>query len=316
MMMLFPHRFLLAIGTLGGIAGCAPTESSPESLPFPTPEWTSTQPLRDLSGLAWVEGDVFVTVHDIKSAAYPRVTLVQMPTAHGGIRVRHLDVAWPEVEGGMSHDLESVTRIPGTNRYLLAESGDTGRGSQRLFLVEISLEGLELLETVPWPVPVFNVEATAVAQVDSALYFLYAERSQGEEGTPLRWAPMRLDPLGFGDFEQVWVGMPSNEGMNRPIVDLAVSADGTLYAAASYDPDVDTGPYHSGVFRVGRILSTGGEGGGATVQLEAEPRWTALANGLKIEGLAIREGDGYPRTLFYGTDDEYYGGILRPVWTP
>lgn len=281
-----------------------------------TSEWVATHPLRDLSGLAWVEGDVFITVHDVKSAGYPRVTLVQTPTAHGGIRVRHLDVDWSAAQGGISHDLESVTRIPGTDRYLLAESGDNERGPQRLFLVSVSLEGLEILETVPWPVPVFNVEATAVAEIDGSLYFLYAERSQGREVTPLRWAPMSLNPLTFGSFREVNVGVPSDEGMNRPIVDLAVDADGGIYAAASYDPDVDTGPYTSGIFRVGHLVVDPTGESGARVVLEEAPRWKALANGLKIEGLAIREGHGYPRTFFYGTDDEYYGGILRPVWTP
>jgi hypothetical protein len=231
--------------------------------------------------------------------------------------MRHLDVAWPEQAGGISHDLESVTRIPGTDRYILAESGDNGRGSQRLFLVSIALEdGLELLETVPWPVSVFNVEATAVAVVEGALYFLYAERSQGESTTPLRWAPMTLDPLAFGPFEEVSVAPPSNEGTNRPIVDLAVAADGGIYAAASYDPDEDTGPFTSGVYRLGAIVPRVDGATGAQVVLDPHPHWMALTNGLKIEGLAIREAPGIPRSFFYGTDDEYYGGILRPIWTP
>jgi hypothetical protein len=304
------------------LTGCAPSEQAPEpafgsSIERTPDEWRATEPLRDLSGLAWVAGDVFVTVHDAKRADYPRVTLVETPTAHGGIRVRHLDVDWPEAEGGIAFDLESVTRIPGTDLYLLAESGDNGRGPQRLFLVHLTLDGIDLLETVSWPVSVFNVEATAVVEVEGALYFLYAERSQGEPVTRLRWAPMQLDPLRFGDFEEVEVGVPSDEGMNRPIVDLAIAADGTIYAAASYDPDVDTGPYTSGIFRVGRLaVAAGAEASRATVQRDTNPQWMALTNGLKIEGLAIREGEGYARTLFYGTDDEYYGGILRPVWMP
>jgi hypothetical protein len=314
-------RIVQVLGIAFFLSACT---GDPGSVPPASPDglveaegWTATNPLRDLSGLAWVEGDVFVTVHDVKSADYPRVTLVQTPTAHGGLRVRHLPVAWPEAEGGMSHDLESVTRIPGTDQYILAESGDNNRGPQRLFRVSISLDGgLTLLETVPWPVSVFNVEATAVADVDGALYFLYAERSQGERTTLLRWAPMTLDPLTFGDFEEVRVGPPSDEGMNRPIVDLAVAMDGTIYAAASYDPDVDTGPYTSGVFEVGVIRVRTEGSGGAEIVLTPRPRWTALTNGLKIEGLAIREGPDHPRALFYGTDDEYYGGILRPVWTP
>lgn len=284
----------------------------------PTPDgWTATTPLRDLSGLAWVEGDVFVTVHDVKSADYPRVTLVQTPSAHGGLRVRHLEVAWPEAEGGMSHDLESVARIPGTDQYILAESGDNDRGSKRLFLVSISLDdGLELLETVSWPAEVFNVEATAVAELEGHYYFLYAERSQGAESTLLRWAPMTRSPLSFGDFSEVPVRLPTNAGMNRPVVDLAVAANGEIFAAASYDPDVDVGPYNSGIFRVGELVSVSDGSGGAQVVLGADPEWLALANGLKIEGLAVREAPGVSRGLFYATDDEYYGGILRPVWTP
>jgi hypothetical protein len=144
--------------------------------------------LPDLSGLVWVEDDLFIGVHDAKRNAekyyWPRVSLVRLPKS--------------EMEG------------------------------------------------VTWPVPIENVEATEVCRVGRQLVFLYAERAEGLLATKLRWAALSLNPPEIGSFKEVtYEGMdPAGKGA-RPIVALAVDADGFIYGASAYDPGTDDGPFRS-----------------------------------------------------------------------
>jgi hypothetical protein len=276
--------------------------------------------LPDLSGLVWMSGDLFLGVHDAKNDAdgarkelgRPRVSLVWAPTSEAGVRWRPLPVEWPAT-GGPSNDLESAARIPGTQQVLLVESGDDGaRGTfRRLFLAELAGERVQLLESVPWPAPVRNVEASAVARVGDRLVFAWAERSHGSATTELRWAPLQRAPLRFGAIQQVRLEVPASHGFNRPVVALDVDSAGRAYVAASFDPDDDNGPFSSGIFRVGRFEA--GPGGEPTFAPEAQPALLATVSGSKVESVAVREGPGGAVELFYGTDDENYGAVLRRV---
>jgi hypothetical protein len=104
--------------------------------------------LSDISSLAWIEGGLFVAVHDAKNPPEEndrsRVSLVHLPAEVGtppgpareaasGIFYENLEVDWP---ASKPNDLESIARILGSRQMLLAESGDDKKlaGLQRLFL--------------------------------------------------------------------------------------------------------------------------------------------------------------------------------------
>jgi hypothetical protein len=81
------------------------------------------QKLLDLSGLAWLDGDTFLAVHDAKNPdenTRVRVSLLVLPRSLEGLLWRPLR---PHFPGGQSSDLESAARIPGTDKVLLVESG-------------------------------------------------------------------------------------------------------------------------------------------------------------------------------------------------
>jgi hypothetical protein len=52
---------------------------------------------------------------------------------------------------------------------------------------------------------------------------------------------------------------------------------------------------------------------GPTVELLPDPVIVAFTDGFKIESLAIIERSDGTAILFLGTDDEDYGGVLRPL---
>jgi hypothetical protein len=275
--------------------------------------------LPDLSGLAWIEDDLFIGVHDTKRDTEhnhrPRISLVRLPKSKiEGVTWESLDLKFPGPEGPSS-DLESAGRIPGGKGFLFAESGQGGEGARRIFFAVYSNGTLNIESQISWPVPVENVEATEVCQVGRQLVFLYAERAEGLSVTKLRWATLSLNPPELGTFKEVTYGCLDPVGKcARPIVALAVDSDGFIYSASAYDPGNDDGPFRSVVWRIGKM--TADEEGKPQVEL-SEGKRLATLDGLKVESIAVRESDDGGRQVYVGTDDERYGGIIRLLpWAP
>lgn len=271
----------------------------------------------DISGMAWVEADTFLVVHDGKvpeEADRPRLGRVVLPPHGGPVVWEPLEVAWPEGHG-LAHDLESIARVPGTDRYLLAESGDDGEAPHsHLFLATYAGGSVTIDETVEWPVSITNVEGTAVFELGGRRYFVYAERAHGAATTRVSWASFSIDPVAFGPFQYVDLGVPAPLGpAARPVVALDVDTRGRIYVAAAEDLDEDGGPFRSAVYEVGSFESDGE--GGARLALRPTPvRWGTL-DGVKVEAVAVRDHDGTTE-VFIGTDDEDWGAVVRRLPAP
>jgi hypothetical protein len=222
-------------------------------------------------------------------------------------------IDWP-ADHGPSSDLESASEIPGSGLVVLAESGDDGTEHQHLFLVDIDRAQTPptgtVLGTTTWPAPVFNVEGMAIGRVRDELVILYAERAQGQAATTISLAPLTLDPFTVGEpigseFTSPAAGGPDD----RPVVAMEIAADGRLYVASAFDPDIDDGPFSSSVWLAGRLEP---RGDGAIVRLRQRPRRVGTLDGFKVESLALMQAAAVDE-LFVGTDDENYGGSLRPL---
>jgi hypothetical protein len=272
--------------------------------------------LPDLSGLAGIDGDRFLAVHDAKypdEEGFPRVSVLEVPNGLDGIRWTTLDIAFPDQPAS---DLESVARIPGgTDRFLVAESTEDASEkpfSNRIFVLEMTGDGTAVVDHAVWPVPTTNVEGIAVAEAgDGKLLFLFAERADGERATEIRFAELSLVPLGFGPFRSAGsFASPGPMGPTaRPVAALEVDPLGSVYAASTEDPDEDGGPFRSAVYRIGRIVR-------GAVELDAAPTLIGTLDGLKVESLAARQRPDQTVEIWVGVDDEYYGGTMRPLPAP
>lgn len=268
--------------------------------------------LPDVSGMAWMGGDLFIAVHDRKQTTQgerPHISLLRVPGGKGTPQHQAQAVRWPGALGA-GHDLESVARIPGRQELLLVESGDEGGPWRRIFHGRLAPKGLELIGSMAWPHRVRNVEGTAVAQVGNRLVFLYAERAHGQSGTRIRWADLQLAPLRLGHFRDVPVVSPGRLGHHqRPVTALEVDGNGQLYGASASDPGHDDGPFRSLVWRVGRIGADGN--GEPRLVLDPNPPVLAELDNVKVEALAIRASRADEPELFVGVDNENRGGKIR-----
>jgi len=276
-------------------------------------ELSRASTLPDLSGMAWIEDDLFLGIHDAKRNPekynWPRVSLVRLPKSElQGVTWQSLNLKFPGPQG-RSSDLESACRIPGRKAFLFAESGQEGERDRRIFYAVYDNGELKIESYIVWPLVIENVEATEVCRVGNRMFFLYAERADSLPSTKLRWANLSLNPLKIGKFEEItYKGVdPIGKG-TRPIVALDVDSDGFIYIVSAYDSGSDDGPYRSVVWRIGKMIAD--KDGNPQVRLGEHKRLANL-DGLKVESIAVCEPRAGGKQIYVGTDDENYGGIIR-----
>ena len=266
--------------------------------------------LPDLSGLVWLKDDLFLGVHDTKSLKEnePRVSLISLPQSSEGITWRSLNIDWKSV-GGIAMDLESITRIPETNFFIFAESGNYKKHRGRLFLMEFKDSSLKPVAVTNWPENIINIEAIAAAKINNKLYFFYAERGADQPSTNICWTTLSLDPFRIGDCYPTQFSTPDPTPHIRQISDLAIDTSGNIYIASAFDPNQDNGPFKSSVWKIGNVESDQAQL--LKINLLNQPINIAKVDGLKIESLAIRPIKNQEQEIFIGTDDENYGGVIR-----
>ncbi len=311
-------RFAVAALTAIFMLGCSGQVSADN---WHKTKKSSTKKLLDLSGLVWIKDDVFLVVSDAKHPDeddLTRVSLLTLPSSLEGIGFRPLSLRFP---GGPSSDLESAAGIPGSNKVLLVESSDGNGPYQRIFLAKVVGKHVKVLNAVEWSsfTAVFNVESSAVVDTGSGLIFIWAERNSGEQFTDIKWADLQLDPFVIGGcgIKSVIFTLPAdlvdeagNPLYSRPLVGIDVDSEGNIYTVASFDPEglvenPDIGPFRSVVLKIGKVIA-------GDVVIDSDPTVKAIVDGFKIESVAVRE-NGNGVELFVGTDDEDYGGTLRPL---
>lgn len=282
--------------------------------------------LADLSGMTWVGGDYFVAVHDAKAVderSLPRVATLQIPRGPKGVLYRDSRIV---IKGQVPNDLESVAGIPGRQEFLLVESGD-GSGDTlvpKIYKAKLRPGGVRVTKVKPWPVAINNVEGTAVAKVGDDYFFLFAERADNQESTQLCWVLFDPQKLKFlGEVQSVTFAQPDPARFNRVIVGLDVDSQGLIYSVSAFDPEnadppitdnPDNGPFAAGVYVIGAIH---GESGHAEIELLPTPSLLGMVDGCKVESVAIKEDTNAGTfEIFIGTDDENYGGVIRPLPPP
>lgn len=310
------HTYIRSVLTISCLLTCYPVCGNPGNRAGIEPAYRADT-VPDISGLAWVEGDTFLAVHDAKNPEEnnrPRVSLLRLPESLDGITWKPLALDWPLPQGASS-DLESIARIPGTDSFLLVESCEgraDGKVFRRAFLIQLRDTQAVLLFFAQLPAVFKNIEGSAVVRLGDRLIFTCAERGDDRLSTEVYWTELRLDPLRFGTFNKAYFKPAGFAGENkRPVSAIEIDAAGQIYIASAYDPNDDNGPFTSVIWRAGRFRAD--RNNRVSPVFATKPYKLATLDGLKVESLAVRERKQGLIELFAGTDDENYGGALRPI---
>jgi hypothetical protein len=266
--------------------------------------------LPDLSGLAWLKEDSFLAVHDSKNldSNQPRVSLITLPQSAKGLSWQPLTIDWESV-GGIAMDLESITPIPDTNLFILAESSNYQKHRGRLFLMKFENSDLKPIAITDWPQSIINIEAIATTKLNNQFYFFYAERGAAQPSTNICWTTLSVEPFSIGDCHATRFSTADPTPHIRQISDLAIDASGTIYIASAFDPNQDNGPFKSSVWKIGKVELD--QTNLPQINLVPENHAIAEIDGFKVESLALRPTPNQQPEIFIGTDDENYGGTIR-----
>ena len=266
--------------------------------------------LPDLSGLVWLQDDQFLAVHDSKSRDKnkPRVSLINLPQSSGGVTWQPFKIEWESV-GGVAMDLESITKIPETNLFILAESSNYKKHRGRLFLMQFEDSTLKPIAITNWPENIDNIEGIAVTKINDQFYFFYAERGADQPSTHICWTTLSLEPFEIGKCHKTQFSTPDPTPHIRQISDLTIDTLGNIYIASALDPNQNNGPFKSSVWKIGKVELD--QTNLPQIKLVQKNNAIAEIDGFKVESLALRPSQNQEPEIFIGTDDENYGGVIR-----
>lgn len=278
------------------------------------------------SGMTRVNDSTFVVVYDVKTykPKAERMGLIQVSKDGFNVFPIHVDY-WGSA--GIASDLESICKVPGrVDEFLLAESADWQGKLGRVFHVRLaeSRRTAKVLSVFKLPLSYENdfgktgdqYEGIHCMQRPDGKYTVLLAERGGSAVYPeavIRWGTWDIDSNRFTLSEKgrkgIKVDAPGNwvdPSSKRSITDLYVDGQGMVWAAAS-DDEGDFGPFYSIIYKLGRLSNT-------EIPIIVEPRLKVAKEviGFKIESLA-GPAKGLNSTHSFGTEDEDYGGVWRPI---
>lgn len=275
----------------------------------------------EFSGMARFGPHRLLVVSDAKAdSSEARLGILSL----AGKTPRMLPVEVEDWGDGRASDLEACCPVPGTDdEFLLAESGWWKGHGGRLFRMKLTHHpdrgwtGQVLSVCRPLPMPAggstpsaLQIEGIGAIRDPQGRLFVVLGLRGGPEGPgSLVWG--HLDQEAFTLAGQRDFSTHSEISDSRSCADLQLLEEGGSFrvlTVAATDPD-DRGPFRSAVLEVGRFTP---RANGFDFQKTAN-RVLWRLEGLKVEALAptpeVLEGSQF----CVGTDDEFYGGIFRPL---
>ncbi len=279
------------------------------------------------SGMEQLNDSTYLVVYDFKifeaGVRLGLVILTEETIDVHPIKIDHWD------EEGISSDLESVCAVPGkADEFLVAESGNWQGERGRVFHIQLDITTMKakVLGTLKLPMLHRNDRGLRGDQYEAIHCLPYSQNERiiilgergGSEHSPtgiLRWGlwDMEHNTLNIkGDgLQGIKVNAPgnwTNDLLKRSISDMYIDPEGIIWASAAEDPG-DTGPFYSVIYKLGNINP-----------MDQHNPITVLDQftiGKEILGFKIEALSGPKRgihcTHIFGTEDEIYGGVMRPI---
>lgn len=280
------------------------------------------------SGMEQIGANSYLVVYDVKNFKKgSRIGLINVNKK--SLVVSPIEVtAWDDE--GISSDLESICAIPGRiNEYLIAESGNWQGKLGRMFHIKVDTSLLKAKVLGSGRIPLLNrndfglkgdqYEAILCIPYEPNRYLIILGERGGSKINPnglIRWGILDISKYKFymslqgkNGIEINAPGNWTNDKKNRDITDFHLDKDGVIWASASEDQG-DAGPFYSVVYKLGKINKSDKN---RPIIVEKKFDIYKEVNGFKIEALS-GPCKGINSTLSFGTEDEMYGGVWRPIF--
>ncbi|MEI6069013.1 MAG: hypothetical protein WCP96_16870 [Methylococcaceae bacterium] len=260
-------------------------------------EWhsLSDQQTLSISGIAPVDSDRFLVVHDNKKSDQPRLSIVnwqnkQNPTLS--------PIKW--CDQSLPIDLEAITVIPGhKNDYLVLES--KGKVTRiQLDPDKIACKTIARFE-IPTATPESNMEGLALHCIKKHCLLAWAERGDDKTPAKLSWSGFNIEKNSLKKSSSAFnFKAPYPETDLRSISDIAMDSEGAVWVSAASDPG-DDGFFKSALYKIGSFTKKGKWLPSQKITSAA----TYESEDIKIEALVFT-----PSGLIMATDDENKGAKI------
>lgn len=309
------------------VASCGTNKSAVQNATTDQDVWPTFRLGGGSSGMEQINDDTYLVVYDLKGfqKGY-RMGLIKISSE--SINVSPIEInSWGEE--GISSDLESICRIPGKQlEFLMAESGNWQGKLGRIFHVKVDTANLkaDILGSVIIPMLYQNDFGITGDQYEAIICLPYDENKRvvvlgergGSQNNPhgiVRWGTFDLYDYSFTMEDEGLEGIEvdvqadwTNEQSKRDITDFHIDLDQNIWAVASEDQG-DVGPFYSTIYKIGHIN-----------QLNKDKPFIIFdsieiakdVNGFKIESLS-GPCRGINASHSFGSEDEIYGGVWRPI---
>lgn len=279
------------------------------------------------SGMEQLGDNFYLVVYDVKSfKAGSRMAMIRV--GEEKLEVLGIPISdWGEE--GRASDLESICKISGTtNEYLIAESGNWQGELGRIFHIQVDTTtfSAKVLGITKLPYRDINNLERVGDQYEAMACLPYSETERililaergGSKVNPhgvVRWGIYDLSnhQLQFTEAGRQGIsvkapGSWTNEKSKRDITDFHIDSEGKIWATASEDIS-DAGPFHSVMYQLG-LVDYADKERPFTIFSEFDT-WISIP-GFKIEALS-GPSKNIRCTHSFGTEDEMYGGVWRPI---
>lgn len=279
------------------------------------------------SGMEQIGDNSYLAVYDIKNFK-PGYRMGLIKVNEKSLEVKPIDITSWDVEG-ISSDLESICSFPGKHdEYLIAESGNWQGKLGRMFHIKVDTLLMKAKVLGRGRIPLLNrndkglvgdqYEAIICIPFEPNRYLVILGERGGSKKNPngiIRWGMLDISNYKFymssPGKKGIEINAPgnwTNDKKNRDVTDFHVDKSGIIWASASEDQG-DSGPFYSVVYKLGKINKADKN---RPVIVEKKFDVYKEINGFKIEALS-GPSKGINSTLTFGTEDEMYGGVWRPL---
>ncbi|WP_329026948.1 hypothetical protein [Streptomyces sp. NBC_00690] len=302
------------------VAGAAPTAAHALA-PSANEHWqpVGTGMTGGVSGLAVIENGTstegaldLVMVRDNKNPGENRIATVQYRPASPPV-VRELP--WRGMDE--PRDLEAIDAVPGQPGDFVALSSD---GTAYHLTLDPHAAMVWGSSPVPGRAPGDNYESFALTYQHGRTVAVWSTRGSSD-AQPAQVRAAVYDPNSgvFGAASgpvafSVPDPLPVDGQEVRHASDIKIHDDGTVLLTAASDPNINSGPFASAVYRAGRV--TVDSAGRIGVSLKSKGQLVPLVtfnkevDNRKIEAVACSSNSSVG---IVGTDDEEQGGSLLPL---